>query len=93
MPLGDFIRKFFKSEHGNIVVKRKAREPHFCSQGGEEIEINSEYYNINYKIDYGSWGSMKICDLCWHGEPLSAKNKKRYKDIDLSEYLKPVSLD
>ncbi len=73
--------KKMKGEKG-YIVKRKARLNHEC-KCGRTIVPNEEYYQLNY---YGSGKKYCVCEDCWEGEELLAKNPSKYKDTDKSAF-------
>jgi len=84
MPLKDSFKwcpkaKKFKSEKG-YVVKRKAKLNHVCRICGETIRVNEEYYQLRY---YDLRITYPICESCWSGKPLSAKNKAIYQETEM----------
>lgn len=74
-----FLLKARKMKSGEgYIVKRKARKLHFCEECESSIEPNEEYYQLNY---YGSMKLYPICENCWRGDKLSAKNNNIYNDL------------
>lgn len=72
--------KFKKTLDGNLAVKRKARKYHECGECGGTIHPNEEYYVITYIGDDAEHHTFKICEECWDGMPMEAKNPKHYHD-------------
>ena len=68
----------FKTKNG-YVVKRKARLNHVCHICNETIKPNEEYYQLHY---YDSWGIYPVCEGCWSGIGLNARNKVSYKETE-----------
>ena len=60
-----------------FIVKRKAKKIHTCKICFKDIEINGEYYQLNY---YGSNYKSCICENCWKGIKLYADNKREYDE-------------
>ena len=73
------MEKSFRTQRGNSIDKRKAREHHACDYCGASIKPNTEYYCIRFKGDDYRWHTKKRCEDCWDGKQLSANNEKTYK--------------
>lgn len=70
------MKKAFKWKSGEgYTVKRKARKKHVCSICEETINVNDEYYLAQYTTHYER---VKLCESCWSGQKLSAKNTRTY---------------
>ena len=84
MALKDQFRRYspkarkFESERG-YVVKRKARLNHECHRCGEVIGVNEEYYQLTY---YGGRRHYPICESCWSGSEMRAKNPAEYAETE-----------
>jgi hypothetical protein len=70
-------KKFMSGE--GYVVKTKARLNHECHICGEVIAVNEEYYKLQY---YGNWTRYPICESCWNGSKMDAKNKSTYQSTE-----------
>lgn len=80
--------KALKTQYG-YVAKRKARIEHECSDCGCIIQPKTEYYQVSN--DFGEFGdsyylSKAVCEKCWNGISLDARNKASYqRQIDRGE--------
>lgn len=69
------MKKWFRAKSGNWVIKRKAAIKHRCISCSNIIDINLEYYQVR---NPNSWNTTAICEKCWKGQEMSARNPKKY---------------